>query len=271
MVNNFLPVRSDRFCESVLVKVGILLFSLSITSFSASAAPLDILQLSAFLNATELGSSSLQQDQLGSPFFTEIQDAGLSVSFDNQLDASNLGTFSWQIQNTLRSDLNNVTFFAFLDMEIDEPLNSFFNESGALIDVSGTGSGDNLADSWEIDEPGFLFGDIFDNLLAGALDNSNAVPAGLEDDVSLALGFQTGSLLPGETLSASFTISESNIGGLSHTDPDSGLTFYFNGTVDVLPASTSVPEPDSLILFFLSFLFMFRERSSHQQHRPLNT
>ncbi len=260
-MENFIFSRSGKvFFQSVRPRVVILLFGLSLNSLSVNAAPLDIFQLSAFLNATELGPDSLQQDQIGSSSFTEIQDAGLSVSFNNLLGSDNIGTFSWQIQNTLGNDLTNVNFFAFLDMEIDEPLNSYFNESGALIDVSGAGSGDILPDSWEIDEPGFVFGDIYGNLLAGLLDNGNGVPAGLEDDVSLALGFNIGSLLAGETLFANFTISENDIGGLSHTDPNSNLTFYFNGTAEILPVSATIPEPNTVTLMALSLLLVSIKR-----------
>ena len=248
--------------HSARLQIFVFVFSLSFSSFSVNAASLDIFQLSTFLKATELGASSLQQDQIGLSTFTEIQDAGLSVSFNNQLNASNLGTFSWQIQNTLGSDLSNVAFFAFLDMEIDEPINTYYNEYGALVDVSGAGAGDNLPDSWEIDEPGFVFGDIYTNLLNGVLDNSNAIPAGLGDDVSLALGFNIGSLLAGETIRASFVISATNIGGLSQTDPDSNLTFYFNGTADILPVSASAPEPSALTLIALSLLLVSVKRFS---------
>src|SRR5688572_28622601 len=59
-------------------------------------------------------------------------------------------------------------FGAFLDHEIDEPINTFFNELGAVSGAPQAGQ------SWEIDEPGFgaIPGDIFDNFLGGTLDNS---------------------------------------------------------------------------------------------------
>ena len=39
-------------------------------------------------------------------------------------------------------------------------------------------------------EPGFLFGDIYTNVINGTLDNTNGVPSALPDDVSFALGHQ---------------------------------------------------------------------------------
>ena len=104
-------------------------------------------------------------------------------------------------------------------------------------------------DSWEIDEPGYFFGDIFENLLAGTLDSSNAIPEGLSGDVSLGLGFELGTLELGDSWGGSFQISLSDIGGLSHSDPDSAFQYYFNGNVEVFrndPAS--VPEPPTLLM-----------------------
>lgn len=253
-MNNFFSKVAEPSCYLERVKVCSLIFSLLLSPFSVNAASLEIFQLSAFLKATELGPSSLQQDHQSG--FTEIQDAGLSVSFNNQLNSDNLGSFSWEIKNNLGSDLTNVSFFGFLDIEIDEAINSAFNEFGSLVDVSGGGFADKQPDSWEIDEPGFAFGDIYANLLDGMLDNSNGVPAGQEDDVSLALGFVLGSLGAGETLRANFVISASDIGGLSHTDPDSNLTYYFNGSAEILPGTSIVPVPNSLALMALPLLLV---------------
>ena len=58
---------------------------------------------------------------------------------------------------TLELTLNGVGAHSvdlFLDHEIDEPINTFFNEYG----MGGTAV---AGQSWEIDEPGALFGDIF--------------------------------------------------------------------------------------------------------------
>jgi len=233
-------------------KLWVIAFLLILNS-TARAVPVDIAQLASFINATELGSYSLEDTQIGSGF-NDFAGAGLDSVFSNGLDANNLGTVTWQITNNTGFNLTNVNYFGFLDAEITEPGNSFFNEYGSLINVSGTGSGDIEADSWEIDEPGFLFGDVYDNLVAGALDNSNAVPSGLNDDVSLALGFDVGELLSGQTLIASMTISDQNIGGLSHTDPNAGFTLFFNGTVELQPIA--VPLPSSLFLLALGLMLI---------------
>ncbi len=228
-----------------------------IALWSSHVWSVEIIQYSAFINSPVLGPISLEDTQVGSGF-NDFQGFGLDVSFTNNLGADGLGTAIWEVTNNSGSNLTNAWFFGLLDAEIDEPINSFFNESGALVNVAGIGSGDTAADSWEIDEPGFVFGNIFDNLLTSSLDNSNSVPAGLEDDVSLALGFDIGNLLVGESILATFGTSLIDIGGLSHTDPDSNLTFYFNGAVEVQPLS--VPEPGTLMLFIIGMAGLMMRR-----------
>lgn len=129
----------------------------------------------------------------------------------------------------------------FVDHEIDELVNTFFNEFGATTGAADAGQ------SWEIDEPGFVFGDIFSNLLGSTLDNGNGVPAGSEDDVSMAMGWDF-SLLDGETAVMQFLISENApISGfyLTQTDPDSGASIYFSSSLNV--GGTVIPEPSQFL------------------------
>ncbi len=232
-------------------KIIILNFLLAVL-ISPAANAIMISEYSVFLNSTSLGGTSLSNSPIGTGV-NDFLGSGIDLTFNDGLDSDGFGSVSWDFVNNTGSILEDARLFVFLDAEIDEAINTFFNESGALVDVSGAGADDNLADSWEIDEPGFAFGDIFDNLLAGTLDNSNSVSAGFEDDVSLALGFELGDLLPGDMWTGIFETSLLNIGGLSHTDPDSGSTFYFNGTVDVESAA-KVPEPGSLALMSIALL-----------------
>jgi len=134
---------------------------------------------------------------------------------------------------------------AFFDHEIDEEVNTFFNETGSAVGTPATGQ------SWEIDEPGFVFGDIFSNFTAGTLDNSNGVPQGSEDDVSLALGWEF-ALAEGELAVIGFVVSESVVPSgfhLAHTDPDSGAMLYFSSMLQTQgAAATPVPEPGTVLL-----------------------
>ena len=189
----------------------------------------------------------------------------LGFTFANGLDADNIGFVSWSLTNNTGADLTNVSLFGFLNAEIDEVKNTFFNEYGTSADLFlGGGSGDTLADSFEIDEPGFLFGDIKDNLLAGFLDNTNALQPPTADDASLALGFDIGALLAGQSLIATFDISLTNNNGLGQVDPDSIFQFWFNGTAEVStvnsPPLTPVPEPVSILLMGLGLVSLIITR-----------
>jgi hypothetical protein len=170
---------------------------------------------------------------------------------------------------------HNVT--AFFDHEIDELINTFFNEFG------GTGGTPVAGQSWEIDEPGFLFGDIYSNLFDNSLDDSNGI-ALLEraDDVSMALGFDF-SLNATQTAIASFFLSTvNNAPGffLTHLDPDSiaeGFPgpnqLFFWGALDIRggvvepPPPVPVPEPTTLALLVAGLLsFGLRRRHGRGGH-----
>ncbi|MCB1683760.1 MAG: PEP-CTERM sorting domain-containing protein [Pseudomonadales bacterium] len=130
----------------------------------------------------------------------------------------------------------------FVDHEMSEGVNTFFNEYGA---VSGAAS---AGQSWEIDEPGYVFGDVFDNFFSSLLDNSNGVPAGLVDDVSMALGWDF-VLAAGEVASIDFLLSTIMPAGgffLAHADPDSAEVVYFSSVLSI--GSVSVPEPATSLL-----------------------
>jgi len=235
-------------------------------SVQTLAMPISIVQFSAFLFANELGPVSLEQTPIGFYSRDDFVGSGVDVTFSSGLDPTSGGTVTWDFVNRAAGSLTDARLFVFLDAEIDEGANSFFNESGRLEAVNGNGAADRLPDSWEIDEPGFLFGDIFDNLRAGALDNSNAVPVGFEDDVSLALGWELGSLAEGDSWTASITLSQQNIGGLSQWDADSGTGFYLNGAVErdtAAPVPASSPSSVVLLLFGVgSVLLRMRRQPS---------
>jgi hypothetical protein len=137
------------------------------------------------------------------------------------------------------------SFTAFFDHEIDETINTFFNELGT------TGGTRQSWQSWEIDEPGYVFGDIYNNFLAAALDKDNGVPSTAPDDVSMAMGWSF-TLGPDEEAYISMTIGRQAPGPgtlyLAQTDPDSNETLYFFGTYDTGTPGGVVPEPSTLLL-----------------------
>ena len=149
-----------------------------------------------------------------------------------------LGTITAQVTG---AGLHNL--LVFLDIEIDEEVNGFYNEFGA---TSGAPSAGLM---WEIDEPGYVFGDIYDNFLAGALDGTNGVPPGSPDDVSFALG-RAFTLTAGETATLDFRTSLTAPAGgfyLVQTDPDSDSSVYFSSELNIT-GGEPIPEPATLWL-----------------------
>ena len=139
----------------------------------------------------------------------------------------------------------------FVDHDLDEPLNGFFNEVGFATGTASTGQ------SWEVDEPGFVFGDIFSNFLNSTFDNSSGVPAGSPEDVSMGLGWDFG-LMGDEAAFISFIISDTlPVSGfdffLTQFDPDSGTSIFFSSTLDIRDVTT-VPEPGTLWLLVLGLI-----------------
>jgi hypothetical protein len=149
------------------------------------------------------------------------------------LDSQGLGTINLSV-----TGVGNHFLGLFVDHEIDEAINTWFNEFGTAVGAAAAGQ------SWEIDEPGFVFGDIDLNFAANALDNSNGVPSTAPEDVSMALGWNI-ALAAGQTAYASFTLSTDrpNAGFyLSHTDPQSQATIYFSSTKIIRGGGTNVPD-----------------------------
>jgi hypothetical protein len=151
----------------------------------------------------------------------------------------------------------------FVDHEIDEAVNTFFNEHGEPVNTP------DLIETWEIDEPGFAppFGDIFDHFQASngagsALENASGVPSGSPNDVSMALGWNL--VVPaGEHALVTFLLSDSapTTGFyLHHVDPDSSAAIYFSSSVAI---QVGVPDAGGAWALLLAGLAALRLMRRH--------
>lgn len=149
-----------------------------------------------------------------------------------------LGTLSIEI---IGAGAHNV--IGFFDYEILRAENTWWNEYGVLNGTPGAGQ------SWEIDEPGMVFGDIVDNALVGALDNNNAIPSGWDDDVSFAMGWEF-SLLEGDIATINYVFTDelpTDDFYLAQVDPDASYEFYFYSELTIETAGGPpgpVPDPE---------------------------
>lgn len=175
-------------------------------------------------------------------------DGGISEAFNgdalpaqgNLVDG--LGTYSLSV--TGQGAHNVIGFF---DFEMYEHTNTFFNESASVHGAAAAGQ------SWEVDEPGYVFGDIVDNVFIGSLQNHNAVTAGSEDDVSFAMGWDF-NLLDTETATIDFVFADilPTVGFyITQLDPDLGESFYFYSTLTIEGSGVAVPEPSVMSLLMI--------------------
>src|SRR5690242_13623255 len=167
------------------------------------------------LNGNLLGSTAqLSRDSLPTNLTYQF-------SFALSADAADI-VLTYSFTNNSGSTFTDVRFFVLLDAEIDETINTLFNEYGTVQGSPGAGGADPAPNQWQIDEPGFQTGTLVRNLYLGLLNNSNSVPATALNDVAMSLGFSLGDLLPGDGASVRVMISEAQhqLGSFALTQHD---------------------------------------------------
>lgn len=189
--------------------------------------------------------------------------AGLDYSFSSTLSGDGTDiVLSYELTNNTGADISDLFFASFLDAEIDESINTFFNEVATTSGVLAAGQ------NFEADEPGFLFGDIVTNLKDGALDGTNAFPP--SDDVSMAISFDVALLAAGETALFEYLVSEDgdSIGTFfmtqSDTDPGSDTLITFSAQAFGSSPGPPIPEPSAGALFAIG-LVLFGHRVSRRR------
>ncbi len=207
--------------------VLLLLFSAMLNAH-ASASSFDLIHWGFNLNGNiYMGGPEWGYDPLSDSF----DDSGFDWD-------SGVGSISVTFDPGSPGDYYVLSWF---NHEIDMTDNTYFNEYGAAVGTPGAGQ------SWEIDEPGYFFGDITDNLAAGSFDNTNNNML-FPDDPSMGMGWNF-TLEAGEKAVITFLLSEEvpEEFYLVHTDPDSQKTLYFSTHVPD-GDSPAVPEPGTALL-----------------------
>lgn len=209
----------------VLLAVAAVILAVGLAAPAADADP-SLFEWAVKIDGTV--SDSLN----GDPVPASVNTAALDLT-------TGLGTLTVTVSG---AGVHYVGFF--VDHEIDEATNTFFNEVGSVSGAPAAGQ------SWEIDEPGYVFGDIFANFSAGSLDNS--VGTNNPDDVSMALAWDF-TLGAGETATLTFIIGNVDPGGfrLRQEDPDSSYSLYAKSQLQITGGgggTAEVPEPATLLL-----------------------
>jgi hypothetical protein len=206
--------------------------SLGITFGAAGQG--SIFQMDGFVNATGHdfgGGSGVSADLAnGSP-------TGLAYSFSASQPTAAQLLLSYSFTNTSGTALSGLQFLYFVDPDIGA---NFADETATTHGSIGTGF-PNVT-SFQVGDPSLST--IFTNLTNGTLSNVNELPSGTPGDVSMALGFNVGTLGVGQSTGFQVLLSDdgSHLGGfyISQQDP------IFTG--DTLTVSgLAVPEPASWI------------------------
>lgn len=194
-------------------------------------------------------------------------DSAVSIGYDGDPVPNSINSADFDFNTglgTLSISINDTgahSFHAFFDHEIDEGTNGFYNEIGSTLGNVVTGQ------SWEIDEPGFISGDIFDNFNSGSLDNSIGVT--VVDDVSMSLGWDF-ALEIGEIATISLLLSETDIDSgfrLQHNDPDSQASVFFSSTLNIEDNQQTIPEPSGIWLIGSGLISIVSRFSLRRQRK----
>jgi hypothetical protein len=215
---------------------------LSLLTASAHAVP----------DLFEFGINIDGVDSFGLP---AVDDSGFNFS-------DGLGTLTVTVTGAGTRDVD-----LYLDYEFAEPTTSVYNEAGDAVGTPAAGQ------SWEIDEPGFLFpdtatfpGDIYFNFLDSTLDNFDALDGAADCGIAqIGLGFCDTALAMGfdfvlgvdEEAVISFVASTSAPGTgfyLTQFDPDADDAVYLSASLSILPVVSRVPAPTPLALLGLGLL-----------------
>jgi RHS repeat-associated protein len=181
-----------------------------------------------------------------------------SPEYFSTLDGDGFGELGWEYVNTGRETIAGLAFTVFLDADLDPDDSVWFFEYAAFygaIPAAGAPVGAVAFSTWEVDEPGFIFGDILlnaSNALGASLDNTNAVASDLPDDVSIAFTFVLGDLAPNETARATIQILRAaSDAAIGHFDTETGAEAYYNGFATVTRDTgepAPIPEPSTVVL-----------------------
>lgn len=173
---------------------------------------------------------------------TEFRVNGLSALSTGINAGTGLGTRTFTFSQSGTYDVR-----AFFDLDLSLPETGFSNEYGAVFNGSKLKSGQ----SWEIDEPGYNYGNLHTNFNGSGFSNNNDVIG--TDDVGVGLGWQF-TLAENQKATLYFTASDSAdsslfyLGQFDAFESNDPVFFYTDLRIDPTGEQTPVPEPSTFLL-----------------------
>ncbi len=153
---------------------------------------------------------------------------GISVKFESKKGANNEDVWQWHLKNTTKNSFSNLRVTGLIDVDINAPVNTFFNEYGSLISLTAP-QGYIPSDRWEVSEPGYLKGDLITRSGRGFLNNSSDLPNNSSvDDPAIALSTNIGNLRAGEELIVVATLDADGTEGVKQEDQLNPEKAFFN-------------------------------------------
>lgn len=208
---------STKFCRKLLIS------SLILSTPFALAEDFTIERLSLFVSD---GTNVYESRPLNTVINT--LPSNISVDFQTKTDANGDTVWQWNLKNTSKVNYNNLRITGLIDVDIDAPSNTFFNEYGSLLALKAP-SGYIAPDKWEISEPGYLKGDLITRASHGSLKNTSVYNnASTTDDPAMALSIDIGNLRAGQEVIAVATLAGSSTIGLTQQDSITTPKTFFN-------------------------------------------
>ncbi len=181
---------------------------------------------------------------------------GITVAFQSLVSSSGETVeLSYDLRNNGASAYSKFGFLYYLDLEIDESSNTFFNEHASVMGTLGQGSSDRDADFYTVDEPGFeksISRDrLSDSFAMARLDGINHVSGTMSNDVAMCLGFDLGEFRPGDRCIVRMLVSSEGLRTgtlyIAHGDMDGSNadSIFVSGTVERSPAKSRLEVASS--------------------------
>lgn len=165
----------------------------------------------------------------------KIDASQLKIAFENTLEKD--GSVLWLIDNHSDQEISALEVITYIDIEIDQVRQTFFNETAKLVSLSLpkqpqliNGYIPSPPNSWQIDEPGYRGGRLNSAYQHANLRHFNAL-ATVADDVAVAFQHSIPMLKKGERIYLRAQIGDASINGIKQSALNSSLSYYLNSTV----------------------------------------